>query len=186
MQQMAQADVFSQIQLLILEVDGVLTDGRTRQDEKGHWRRVFSIRDSIGIRALRKAGVRVAFLTQAQAVEIRDHAAMLGIDELIEDCSDKSAEIENLARRLDLRPEQILFMTDCVHDIEVFRKVGCSVVVASAQVPLKKAATYITRAVGGDAAVLEICNQVMQSNENLKVSTRARSRTVPGARRAAV
>ena len=181
-----QLEQFSLIQLVILDVDGVMTDGRTRQDEHGQWKRVFSVRDSIGIRALRKLGVQFAVVTQASgqaASDIREHVRFIGVDDYFEDCDSKDKVIEQLMQRLDLRPEQVLFMSESIHDLAIFQCVGCKVTVSGAAELLRKAASYVTVRDGGDGAVLEICNLVIQSRQRSQGLQKTR---IPGGGRRAV
>ncbi len=173
---MTTAELFKDIQLLVLDVDGVMTDGRAWQDGAGEWRRSFSVRDSIGIRALMKAGVQVVVVTENSSAEVRAHIQSLGVAEFFENCTDKSKLIQDLVTQLNLSTNQIALVSENHADIELFRRLPCAVTVDGADNEMRLAARFVTTHRGGDGAVLEVCNLIMQGSGRLRGSERAKSK----------
>jgi 3-deoxy-D-manno-octulosonate 8-phosphate phosphatase (KDO 8-P phosphatase) len=159
---------------LILEVDGVLTDGQTWQDYQGVWRRYFSVRDSMGLRALKKAGVRVAVVTSLAAHDLQEHVSFVGIEDLHEACDDKAAAIGALLAKYGLAYDDVAFMSEDEKDIEQMRRVGFAFTVPTASDALRNVATVVTSKTGGDGAVLEICSLILQHHGALRMNRQPR------------
>lgn len=151
---------FRAIGLIVLEVDGVLTDGRAWPDASGQWRRRFSVRDSIALRAWRKAGAKVAVLTRSSSDDIHRHASLVGFDECIQACDDKAAALASLLQRWNIEPERAAAVIESDDDAWMAEELGCVVAVAGAGPAARKAAHYVTEAEGGDGAVREACNAI--------------------------
>lgn len=153
------------MKLVVFDVDGVFTDGRTWQDAGGVWRRYFSVRDTMGVRALRKAGYRVAVVTSGTSEEIRAHMAFVGVDEFHDGCFDKSLTVTDLISSLGIDPSEVAFVSEDACDASMFETVGFAVTVPTARPELQRNARYVTSRVGGDGAVLEICNLILQHTQ---------------------
>ena len=176
---MTTAELFKDIQLLVLDVDGVMTDGRAYQDSAGLWRRTFSVRDSIGIRALMRAGIAVAVFAENESPEVRAHVQSLGVLDFFENCANKTAVIQELLKKFQLVDTQIAFVSENSNDENLFRCLACGVTVDGADSALQLAAHFVTSHRGGDGAVLEVCNLIMQGSGRLRGSERVKSK--PGA-----
>lgn len=150
------------LKLLILDVDGILTDGQTWQDYQGVWRRYFSVRDSMGLRALKKAGVRVAIVTGANSEDLREHAAFIGIEDLVEGCRDKAPVLESLMAKHGVTSNEVALMTEDPRDLELMKGLAGGFTVPTANESMRRAATVVTSRSGGDGAVLEICSLILQ------------------------
>ena len=173
---MTTAELFKDIQLLVLDVDGVMTDGRAFQDCAGLWRRTFSVRDSIGIRALMRAGITVAIVTENTSPEVRAHVQSLGVLDFFENCANKATVIQDLLKKLQLTEHQIAFVSESSADEKLFRNLACAVTVDGADHGLQLAAQFVTSHRGGDGAVLEVCNLIMQESGRLRGSERVKSK----------
>lgn len=153
---------FQNIKLLVLEVDGIMTDGRTWQDHKGDWRRKFSVRDTMALRRLRKAGYKIAILNLSHDSDIRDHVQMIGVDYFVEDCVDSGPIIQKILSESGLRFENLFLLSLDQEDLRAFAKVSLVGTVPAARPELKSLVQMITTHEGGDGAVQEICNLINQ------------------------
>lgn len=146
----------------MFDVDGVFTDGRTWQDTSGTWRRYFSVRDTMGIRALRRAGFKIAVVTTETSEEVRAHMAYVGVDEFHDGCFDKSLTITETMDRLGIGAGETAFVSTDSCDAGLFESIGFGATTSTARNDLQRVARYVTARVGGDGAVLEICNLILQ------------------------
>jgi 3-deoxy-D-manno-octulosonate 8-phosphate phosphatase (KDO 8-P phosphatase) len=151
------------VRLLLLDVDGVMTDGRLGFDGAGREFKFFYARDGIGIKLLQRAGLGVGILSgrKARVVELR--AKELGIDLLLQKVQDKARGLEAVLRRERLRPDQICYVGDDLVDLPVLLEVGLAVAVADAVPEVKAAAHFVTRSPGGRGAVREICEGILKA-----------------------
>ena len=146
------------IELLCLDVDGVLTDTRVFMDSDGDWKRLYSIRDGVGIVELRKAGFKTAIITGSEAEDVRSRAKRLKFDYFFEGALDKQPAFEELMKQSGLKPEQIAYCGDDIYDIPLLEQVGWATTVPDAVDEVKSAAHYVTKRPGGLGAVREICD----------------------------
>ena len=156
------------LKLVIFDVDGVFTDGRTWQDTSGVWRRYFSVRDTMGIRALRKAGYKIAVVTTETSEEVRAHMAFVGVDEFADACFDKALTITELLAKYDVDANGAAYMSADACDIDLFETIGFGATVPTARTELQRAARFVTSRAGGDGAVLEICNYILQNAQHTR------------------
>jgi 3-deoxy-D-manno-octulosonate 8-phosphate phosphatase (KDO 8-P phosphatase) len=146
------------IRLLILDVDGVLTDGRLYYGAHGEQLKSFHVRDGHGIKALRAAGIEVAVLSGRRSAAVRQRCRELGIRHVIEGADDKLAAFARLARKLDVEPRECACIGDDVPDLPLMRAVGLACAVADAHPIARRAAHYTTSLRGGCGAVREVCD----------------------------
>jgi 3-deoxy-D-manno-octulosonate 8-phosphate phosphatase (KDO 8-P phosphatase) len=149
------------VRLLILDVDGVLTDGRLYYGSRGEVLKSFHVRDGHGIRALRGAGVEIAVISGRRSAAVVRRCRELGIRHLIQGAQDKLAAFAQLATRLKVRPADCACIGDDVPDVPLLQIVGLSYAVADAHPAAKKAARYATSLRGGSGAVREVCDQLV-------------------------
>ncbi|MBE9547097.1 MAG: HAD-IIIA family hydrolase [Proteobacteria bacterium] len=152
-----------QIKVLILDVDGVLTDGRIIIDDLGNETKNFNVRDGHGLKLLMRYGVDVILLTGRSSKVVEHRAEELGINEVYQGAKDKVKVLEGVLRERGISGNKIAFIGDDIVDVPVFRKVGFSVAVPDAAVDAKKAADYITEKGGGRGAVREICEIILRA-----------------------
>jgi 3-deoxy-D-manno-octulosonate 8-phosphate phosphatase (KDO 8-P phosphatase) len=154
----------ARVRLLILDVDGVLTDGRLYYGAHGEVLKSFHVRDGYGIRALRTAGVEIAVISGRRSAAVVRRCRELGIRHVIQGAEDKLAAFAKLAARLQVRPAECACIGDDVPDIPLFQVVGLSYAVADAHPAAKKAARYATSLRGGSGAVREVCDRLFEAS----------------------
>jgi 3-deoxy-D-manno-octulosonate 8-phosphate phosphatase (KDO 8-P phosphatase) len=151
------------IRLLLLDVDGVLTDGSLYFDAKGESHKVFHVRDGHGIKLAQQAGIEVAFLSGRRSDAAYHRARELGISRFYEGLRDKVAVLEELKAALGLAPEEVATVADDLVDLPLFSRVGLAVAVADAVAEVKAAAHWTTTLPGGKGAVREVCDLLLQA-----------------------
>ena len=149
------------INLLILDVDGVLTDGRIIIDDLGNETKNFDVRDGHGIRLLTGYGIDVILLTGRSSKVVDHRAKDLGIKEVYQSAYNKIEVFEEILRKRNISSDNVAYVGDDIVDIPVFNRAGFSVAVADAAVYAKKAANYVTVKRGGRGAVREICEMIL-------------------------
>lgn len=150
------------ISYLILDVDGVMTDGKIIIDDLGNESKQFHVRDGHGLKLLMRVGIDVILLTGRTSKVVEHRARELGIQEVHQGSKDKIDVLKKIVSGRDIAAEQIAYIGDDVVDIPVFRQVGFAVAVADASEDAKKAADYITVNGGGKGAVREICELILK------------------------
>jgi len=148
------------IKLLILDVDGVLTDCRLWMDSNGQWKRFFSIRDGVGIKRLIESGYKIAVITGSTAEDIRARIKVLGIQYFYEGAQDKEPSFAKLLLESGVSADEMAFIGDDIFDIPLLQKVGFSATVPEAVEEVLGEVQYITRRPGGNGAVREICDYI--------------------------
>ncbi|HTY48378.1 MAG TPA: HAD hydrolase family protein [Steroidobacteraceae bacterium] len=149
----------------MLDVDGVLTDGRLWFGARGEALKSFHVRDGFGLKALQGAGVQVAVLSGRRSPAVRSRCRELGIRHLIQGSGDKLADFARLARRLRLCAAQCACIGDDVPDVPLMRTVGLAFAVADAHAEARAAAHRVTRLPGGHGAVREVCDLLLAGRE---------------------
>jgi len=156
------------VQLLVLDVDGVLTDGRLYYSASGDELKAFNIRDGLGLKLLRATGVEVALVTgrSSRAVELR--AENLGVRYVFQGVSDKLAVFEQLLKRLRLNATAAAAMGDDLPDLPVLRRCGLAACVPEAPAVVRSHSHYVADRPGGGGAVREVCELVMAAQGTLE------------------
>jgi len=149
------------VKLLILDVDGVLTDGRLFYHDEGTESKAFDVRDGHGIKMLNQAGIETALVSGRSSPSVDKRAADLGITAVEQGVRDKSAILDMLLSQRRLKPEEVAFVGDDVVDLPVMNRVGFAVAVADASEHLFDVAHYITVAHGGGGAVREVAELIL-------------------------
>ena len=149
------------IRLLVLDVDGVLTDGRLRYGPDGERDKVFHVRDGFGVRALAAAGVTVAVISGRQSAAVARRCAELGIREVQQGVDDKSTALTALLARLGVAARECACIGDDTPDVPLMRRVGLAIAVADAHADARRAAQRRTRLAGGAGAVREVCDWLL-------------------------
>ena len=159
-------DVFqraSRVRLLILDVDGVLTDGSLYFGPKDELFKVFHVRDGHGIKMAQFGGIEVAFLSGRRSDAAFLRAKELAVTRYFEGLRDKVPVLEELCRTLNLRPEEVAAVGDELVDLPLFHRVGLAVAVADAVPEVKAAAHWITLNPGGKGAVREVTGLLLKA-----------------------
>ena len=153
----------ARVKLLILDVDGVLTDGRIIMDHEGREIKAFHVRDGHGLRLLREAGIEVAILTGRSSPVVQKRADDLGILWVRQGVHDKVGAYQEIAREAGITDEEACFVGDDLIDIPLLKRVGIPIVVGDGAPEAKRFARYVTRSCGGKGAVREVCNLLLQA-----------------------
>jgi len=153
------------IRMLILDVDGVLTDGKLYFDHNGNESKAFNTRDGMGMKALQRVGIEVAVITGRKSEAVALRMAQLGIKHVYQGREDKLNAFLELLKITGLDAQQICFAGDDWIDLPVLMRVGLAVSVADAEERVKQQSHWITPSNGGDGAVREICNLILAAQE---------------------
>lgn len=151
------------IRLLALDVDGVLTDGKLYFSNEGIETKAFNTLDGHGIKLLRKSGVEVAIITGRTTKLVAKRAHDLGITQLVQGREDKLAALQELLEKNAVDLQAIAFMGDDYPDLTVMRRVGLALTVAEALPIMKENAHWQSQRRGGEGAVREACDMLMQA-----------------------
>lgn len=146
------------IQLLILDVDGVLTDGRLYYGTRGETLKAFHVRDGYGIKALRKSGVEIAVISGRDSAMVSFRCKELGIRKVFQGVHDKLAALNRLCKQMELTPLQCACIGDDSPDVSIMQVVGLAFAVADAHPEARSAAHRVTTLSGGLGAVREVCD----------------------------
>ena len=151
------------IRLLVMDVDGVLTDGTIIVSEDGTETKHFNVLDGHGIRLWKRAGLDVALISGRASAPTQHRADQLEIEHVFQDCHFKLPVLKTLLEKLSLTPEQVAYIGDDLPDLPALRYVGFSVAVADSVEPLKQHADYTTTSPGGKGAVREVIEFILKS-----------------------
>jgi 3-deoxy-D-manno-octulosonate 8-phosphate phosphatase (KDO 8-P phosphatase) len=154
-----------QIKLLILDVDGVLTDGTLFINPDGRESKNFNALDGHGIRMWKRAGLKVAFLSGRMSEPTQHRAEQLDIDHCIQDCHHKIQAFQNILEGENLSPQQICYIGDDLMDVPVMKRSGFSVAVANAVDEVKQHADFVTTKSGGRGAVREVVEYILKNTD---------------------
>lgn len=152
------------IRMLILDVDGIMTDCRVFMDSDGEWRRFFSIRDGYGLSLLKKAGFKTAVITGSTARDIQERMRTLKIDFFFEGHMEKLLCLKELSETSGLGFDEMAYMGDDDFDLPVLKAVGFAASVTDAMDEVKKNCHYIARRPAGNGAVREVCELLIKYN----------------------
>ena len=151
----------ARIRALVLDVDGVLTDGRLYFDNQGNEMKAFCTRDGLGIRAVQQQGVTVALITGRESQIVANRASNLGIEHVYQGRNDKLNAFHELLLATGMEAPTICYAGDDWVDIPVLDRVGLAVTVPEADDLVKSHAHWITSRPGGNGAVRQICDLIL-------------------------
>lgn len=154
-------DRAARIRMLVLDVDGVLTDGRLYFDNHGNEMKAFCTRDGLGMRALQSHGTLLAFITGRKSEIVTHRAAQLGVEHVYQGRNDKLNAFNELLSDTGMDEQQICYAGDDWIDIPVLDRVGLAVTVADADPVVKNRVHWVTSCRGGNGAVREICDLIL-------------------------
>ena len=152
------------IQLLVLDVDGVLTDGGLWFDAEGQLSKRFDVRDGLGIRLLQQAGLQIAFLSGGKGGATEVRASQLGISHCLVGIKDKPAALTALQNQLGVNSEQTAFVGDDLNDLAVRPVVGLLFAPADACRPVRRGADAVLHRQGGHGAVRELAERILKES----------------------
>lgn len=158
------------VKVLILDVDGVLTDGVIGLSDSGEQYKNFNCKDGLGLRMLSDNGIHLAIITARQSKVVQLRAAELGIKTVYQNQRDKPQALAEILKNLQLTPEQACYTGDDLLDIAMMRRVGFAATVADASEEVKHFAQFVSAKKGGKGAVRELCEFILRA-QNLWQAT---------------
>lgn len=151
------------VSLIILDVDGVMTDGGIMLDNSGNEIKRFHVRDGHGIKMAQRVGITIAIITGRRSDVVEVRARELGITEVYQRCLDKVETYEKLKSKLGISENQTAYVGDDIVDIPVMKRVGLSFAVADAEPYVKEVAHMVTERGGGRGAVREVIDFILKA-----------------------
>jgi 3-deoxy-D-manno-octulosonate 8-phosphate phosphatase (KDO 8-P phosphatase) len=153
------------IKILLLDVDGVLTDGRIVYDSKGRDSKFFDVHDGLGVYVLSKAGIKTIIVTAKHSKAICPRARDMRVAEVFGDVSPKSAILKKILQKYGVTKDEVCFVGDDLVDLGLMKLVGLPIAVFNAAPEIKQAASYITIRYGGRGAVREVAELILKSQD---------------------
>jgi 3-deoxy-D-manno-octulosonate 8-phosphate phosphatase (KDO 8-P phosphatase) len=157
------AERLKQIKMLIVDIDGVMTDGRIVYSVYGDELKFFDVQDGFGINLLNKAGIKTVIITAKKSRIVKMRARDMKVTRAYQGFINKLKPFNDVLRRYRMKPEEICFIGDDLIDIPVLKRVGFAVAVPNGMEEVKKVAHYTTSKTGGRGAVREICDMILKS-----------------------
>ncbi|HOE80034.1 MAG TPA: HAD hydrolase family protein [Smithellaceae bacterium] len=153
------------IKMLVLDVDGVMTDGGIIMDGGGGESKVFNVRDGHGLVLLQRHGISVAILTGRTSTVVEHRARDLKIKEVYQGALNKKEVFVGLLQKNNLLADDVAYMGDDIVDIPVLKMAGFSAAVSDADETVKKIVDHVTASRGGRGAVREICEMLLKAQD---------------------
>jgi len=153
------------VKLLLLDVDGVLTDGRIIYDSHGRDSKFFDVHDGMGVYALSKAGIKTVLITAKGSRSILPRAKDMQVAEVFADISPKSSVLDKILKKYKVDIGEVCFVGDDLVDICLMKRVGFPIAVFNACPEVKLAASYVTLRAGGRGAVREVAELILKSQD---------------------
>jgi 3-deoxy-D-manno-octulosonate 8-phosphate phosphatase (KDO 8-P phosphatase) len=154
------------IKLLILDVDGVMTDGRIIFDSNGVESKFFNVKDGHGIKMLQRSGIEIGIISGRESVVVTNRATELGIGQVYQKSLDKMVPYRAILEATGLQDDQVAFMGDDIIDIPLLRRVGFAAAPADAVAEVIPFAHFVARNRGGWGAVRELCDMILKAQGN--------------------
>lgn len=151
------------IKLLLLDVDGVLTDGRMIYDSKGRDLKLFDVHDGLGVYLLKMSGIKTILITAKGSRAIGPRARDMQVEEVFENISPKSSILGKVLKKYKVRPDEVCFVGDDLVDLCLMKIVGFPIAVFNACAEIKQVALYITLKEGGRGAVREVAELILKA-----------------------
>ena len=152
------------IKLVILDVDGVLTDGRIVYDDAGRELKFFDVTDGFGVTLLHRAGFKLALLSAKASPMLKRRAKDMHIDKVYLDAINKLEIFPKILKDFKVKPQEICFIGDDLIDLPIIKRVGFGVAVKDACAEVKNRARYITKKQGGRGAVREVAEILLKGS----------------------
>ena len=151
------------VEALVLDVDGILSDGFVTLTNSGDEIKSFDIRDGLGMKLVQQAGVKVIIITGRKSHIVEKRMSDLGVDLIFQGREDKGIALREACAQLNIAPEDCLYMGDDWPDLSAFAIAGLKVTVPNGHVEVRRRADLVTQAMGGRGAVREICDMILMA-----------------------
>ena len=158
-------DKLRSAELVVLDVDGVLTDGGLLYTSNGMVNKKFDVKDGLGIKILQLIGLEVAFLSGGKTDATYTRAKELGVEHCITEAKDKGLEIKKLQKELEIPPEKTIFLGDDINDLTVKNFVSLLIATKDAESDYKKYSDITLSKKGGNGALRELVNRIVNSKK---------------------
>jgi len=155
----------STIRLIVLDVDGVLTDGSIIVNDEGVESKRFFVRDGFGIKAAMSAGLKLAVVTGRNTRAVTLRMTELGVEHVLQGVSDKAIGLETVCQQAKVQPEEAAYVGDDLIDLPAMLRCGYPIAVADAVEEVRAEAKYVTQACGGRGAVREAIEHILKSQD---------------------
>ena len=149
------------IEALVLDVDGILSDGFVTLTNSGDEIKSFDIRDGLGMKLVQKAGIKVIIITGRKSNIVEKRMTDLSVDLVYQGREDKGTALQEACAKLGLSPADCLYMGDDWPDLSAFSIAGMKVTVPNGHIEVRRRADLVTQAMGGRGAVREICDMIL-------------------------
>ena len=159
------------VKVLVLDIDGVMTDGRIIYGIYGEELKFFDVQDGFGIFLLNRAGIRSVIVTAKRSRIVKMRGRDLKVAKVYHGYTDKLIPFNKIVKRFKVTPEEVCFIGDDLIDIPVLKRVGFAVAVPNAVDEVKAASHHITSKTGGRGAVREICDLILKSQNKWDLAT---------------
>ena len=150
------------IKLVIIDVDGVLTDGAIYIDSEGRETKAFNVLDGTGIAYLHRSGIKTAIISGRMCSAVIHRAKELGIEDVYQGALNKIDAYKEILEKHALRDEEVCYIGDDLIDLPIFHRVGFPVAVANASPIVKQQSIYVTKTKGGSGAVREVAEKILK------------------------
>ncbi|MEB3766624.1 HAD-IIIA family hydrolase [Acinetobacter sp. MD2] len=153
------------LKALVLDVDGILSDGFVTLTNTGDEIKSFDIRDGLGMKLVQQAGLKVIIITGRKSNIVEKRMSDLGVDLVFQGREDKGTALREACASLNLKPDDCLYMGDDWPDLSAFAIAGMKVTVPNGHGEVRKRADLVTQAMGGRGAVREVCDMLLQAKD---------------------
>ena len=153
----------ARIKLLLMDCDGVLTDGRIWVFDNGEEQKGFHTRDGMGIKLLHRAGLKSGIISGRSSSAVERRAQSLGMSFIVQGCTDKEQAFADALAQAGVTTAQVAYIGDDLNDIPLMVQSGFGVAVADAALEARLSAHYVTHAAGGFGAVREVCEVILKA-----------------------
>lgn len=164
-------DRAKKIRLLLLDVDGVMTDGRIIYDSNGAETKFFNVKDGLGIKLVQRAGLKVGIISGRGSRVVEDRATELGIDILYQRVLDKLVPYREILESQGFTDDEVAFIGDDIIDLPILRRVGFAAAPADAMEDIFPHVHYVASRTGGMGAVREVCDLLLKMQGNWESAT---------------
>ncbi len=159
-------DKVRKVKILLLDVDGVLTDGRIIYDSRGSDMKFFDVHDGMGVHLLKRTGIPTILITAKGSKAIKPRARDMQVDAVFENITPKTRVLDKILKKYKITSDQLCFVGDDLVDLCLMKRVGFPVAVVNAAHEIKRAAVYITNRQGGRGAVREVAELILKTQGN--------------------
>ena len=156
-------NALKKIKVLVMDVDGVLTDGRIIVDSNGVESKNFDVQDGLGIVFLHKCGIKTAIISARESGVVAFRAKDLKIDKTYVGVYPKLGAFENMLKEFNVQEDEVCFIGDDLADLAIMRRCGVSIAVANAVFEVKQIAHHVTNKKGGRGAVREVVELILKA-----------------------